>query len=84
MADTAALLGHTSDELYYDDIASRMKSAIQKGLIDDDGKMPLDFMGSYVLAIAFDLAPERKKKKYRRTFDPQDRRKRGIVWIQGS
>ena len=62
MADTAALLGHTSDELYYDDIASRMKSAIQKGLIDDDGKMPLDFMGSYVLAIAFDLAPERKKK----------------------
>ena len=56
MADTAALLGHTSDELYYDDIASRMKSAIQKGLIDDDGKMPLDFMGSYVLAIAFDLA----------------------------
>ena len=48
MADTAALLGHTSDELYYDDIASRMKSAIQKGLIDDDGKMPLDFMGSYV------------------------------------
>lgn len=62
MADTAALLGHTSDELYYDDIASRMKSAIQKGLIDDDGKMPLDFMGSYVLAIAFDLAPERKKE----------------------
>ena len=39
-----------------------MKSAIQKGLIDDDGKMPLDFMGSYVLAIAFDLAPERKKE----------------------
>ena len=24
--------------------------------------MPLDFMGSYVLAIAFDLAPERKKE----------------------
>ena len=61
-ADTAALLGHTSDELYYDDIASRMKSAIQKGLIDDDGKMPLDFMGSYVLAIASDLALKGRKK----------------------
>lgn len=62
MEETAALLGHTAEELYYGDIASRMKSAIQKGLIDEDGRMPLDMMGSYVLALAFDLAPEKKKE----------------------
>lgn len=62
MADAAALLGNTEDELYYRDIASRMKEAIQKGIIGEDGIMPLDFMGAYVLIIAFDLAPEEKKE----------------------
>lgn len=48
--------------MYYRDIASRMKEAIQKGIIGEDGIMPLDFMGAYVLIIAFDLAPEEKKE----------------------
>ena len=61
LADTAALLGHSADATYYAKIADKMKSAIQKGLIDAEGKMPLDFMGAYVLAIAFDLVPEKKK-----------------------
>ena len=43
-------------------IASKMKTAIQKGLIAEDGKMPFDMMGGYVLAIAFDLVPESRKK----------------------
>ena len=61
LADTAALLGYTADASYYGKIAASMKTAIQKGLIDADGRMPLDFMGGYVLAIAFDLAPKKKK-----------------------
>lgn len=62
IADTAALLGHKADEQYYRGIASKMKIAIQKGLIAEDGKMPFDMMGGYVLAIAFDLVPESRKK----------------------
>ena len=62
IADTAALLGHKADERYYRGIASKMKTAIQKGLIAEDGKMPFDMMGGYVLAIAFDLVPESRKK----------------------
>lgn len=62
IADTAALLGHKADEQYYMGIASKMKTAIQKGLIAEDGKMPFDMMGGYVLAIAFDLVPESRKK----------------------
>lgn len=61
LADTAALLGHPEDAAHYEEVADHMKSAIQKALIDEEGRMPLDFMGAYVLAIAFDLVPEEKK-----------------------
>lgn len=64
IADTAALLGHKADEQYYRGIASKMKTAIQKGLIAEDGKMPFDMMGGYVLAIAFDLVPESRKRAW--------------------
>ena len=77
MADTAALLGSISDELYYDSIASKTKSAIQKGLIDDRKDTLLIFIGGYVLAIAFDLALK-GRKSIARTFDSQNRRKRGL------
>lgn len=63
MADTAALLGRSEDETYYRGIAAKMKEAIQKGVIGEDGAMPADFMGSYVLAIAFDLVMEGQKDK---------------------
>lgn len=60
LAHTASILGFTEDESYYTDISKKLKCAIQNGLIDEDGKMPLDFMGAYVLAIMFDLVPEEK------------------------
>ena len=40
--------------------------------------MPFDMMGGYVLAIAFDLVPESRKKEHGRASDSQDRRKRGL------
>ena len=63
MAETAALLGRGEDEEYYRDIADKMKAAIQKGVIREDGSLPVDFMGGYVLAIAFDLASDSQREK---------------------
>lgn len=56
LAETAELLGYPKDGAYYRDIADKMKEAIRKGIIGEDGSMPFDLMGGYVLAIAFDLA----------------------------
>ena len=41
-----------------------MKEAIQKGVIREDGSMPSELMGAYVLPIYFDLVP----KQYRQSF----------------
>lgn len=48
----------------YQDIADHMKQAIQVGVIKEDGSMPSDLMGAYVLPIFFDLVPEDKKVSF--------------------
>ena len=69
---TAPLFGYRSVSLFaeicevlkkeesacYKQAAERMKQAIGKTLMSD-GKMPAEFMGAYVLAIAFDAVPEK-------------------------
>jgi len=62
MAETAKLLGNEQDHAYYADAAAKMKLAIQQGVIGKDGSMPTDFMGAYVLILAFDLVPEHLKQ----------------------
>ena len=61
VSKVAALLGDKESAVYYGNIAEKMKRAIQQSVIEEDGKMPLDFMGAYVLAIAFDVASDRQK-----------------------
>ena len=41
-----------------------MKNAIQKGIIKEDGSMPSDLMGAYVLPIYFDLVPEKHQETF--------------------
>lgn len=55
---------YRADQKKYQEIADRMKEAIQKGVIREDGSMPSELMGAYVLPIYFDLVPERHKQKF--------------------
>ena len=64
MAEIASLLGNDDDKNYYHDIANKMKDAIAKGLIDENGNMPTELMGAYLLPIYFDLVPEIHKKHF--------------------
>lgn len=62
MAEIAQVLGKEEAQ-YFSETAKKMKHAIQEGLMQD-GEMPKEFMGAYVLAIALDLVPD----KYQKTF----------------
>ncbi len=64
LADIACILGKTKDQVYYSQIATKMKKAISVGLIDDEGRMPVDLMGAYVLPVYFDLVPEHHKASF--------------------
>lgn len=55
---------YAADRDKYGDVAAHMKNAIQKGVIREDGSMPSDLMGAYVLPIYFDLVPEQHKKLF--------------------
>lgn len=51
------------DASLYERAAAHMKAAIQKTLMAD-GKMPTDFMGAYVLALAFEVVLEEYKAPF--------------------
>lgn len=55
---------YLSDMKKYQDIADHMKEAIQKGVIKEDGSMPSNLMGAYVLPIYFNLVPEEHKETF--------------------
>lgn len=48
----------------YQTVAEQMRHAIQAGIIRNDGSMPSELMGAYVLPIYFDLVTEEKKAKF--------------------
>ena len=60
------------DEIYgknhqkYQEIADKMKRAIQEGVIKKDGSMPAELMGAYVLPIYFDLVPDEMKESFQK------------------
>lgn len=58
-AEIFKVLGDNKKAEYYEDIADRMKTAIQNVLFDENGDMPTDLMGAYVLALAFGVTPEK-------------------------
>lgn len=57
---------YAADAKKYREIADKMKNAIQKGVIREDGSMPADLMGAYVLPVYFDLVPEQHRETFAR------------------
>ncbi len=64
MAETAHILGNRKDEDFYRDYSEKIKDAFIKGLIRENGDMPVEYMGAYVLPIYFDLVPEKHKQHF--------------------
>lgn len=62
MKEIAAILGENEKSSRYGKIADKMKDAIQHVLFDETG-LKTKYMGGYVLAVAFDLAPAFCKEK---------------------
>ena len=63
-AKIASILGKTSDAEQYQQTADKMKTAFQKGVIREDGTMPSELMGAYVLPIYFDLVPREHQQTF--------------------
>ena len=64
LSKIASLLGKKEDGSYYGDMAEKMKDAFAKGVIQSDGKMPVEVMGSYVLPLHYGLVPEDLRKSF--------------------
>lgn len=60
MTQIARILGKKEDAKRYEDIAAHMKEAIQRTMIPKNGKLKHEFMGIYVLMLAFGVVPEEK------------------------
>ena len=58
MCQIANLVENQEDETYYREIAEHMKEAIRHTLIPKRGRLKHEFMGIYVLMLAFDVVPE--------------------------
>ena len=63
MQKIADILGDKEKSDYYGGVAEKMKTAIQKVYFDESGKLRTNYMGGYVLALAFDLAPDEEQVK---------------------
>ena len=61
MSEIAKILGRDEDAAYYGGMSGKMKTAIQKGVMDEDGNMPGDLMGAYAMPLYYGLVPEHFK-----------------------
>lgn len=65
MAEICRVLGKEEEHTVYENLAGKMKTAIQQGLIYPD-LLPKHLMGAYVLAFAFDLVPTDLHEEYKK------------------
>jgi len=61
MAEICAILGKKEKSLYYKKLQQKIRNAYAKTYIDEDGKLPIQCQGVYVLALQMELYPEDKK-----------------------
>lgn len=61
LAEMLMAVGEYQKAEGYEAVAKNMREAIQTALFAEDGTMPTDLMGAYVLAIAFDVVPEKHR-----------------------
>lgn len=64
MSEICRVLEDREKTDYYEDMAGKMKHAIQRTLFEQD-LLPRDLMGAYVIAFAFDLVPESFREEYK-------------------
>lgn len=63
-AEEGAGSAYAQDAARYANVAAHMRDAIQRGVIGEDGSMPSDLMGAYVLPIHFGLVPEQHERTF--------------------
>lgn len=63
LAQIAEVLGRTEDARRYGDRAERVRAAFSDEYLDAEGRLPVQLQGPYVLALAFDLVPQRLRSK---------------------
>jgi alpha-L-rhamnosidase len=62
VAKTATVLGRPGDAIYYQNIVSRTKDAIQKAYFNQDGTLRIRTQTAHVLALVFDLVKENQRQ----------------------
>lgn len=62
-AETASLIGKTSDADRWQTLADRTREAFLNAYVDEDGRIHSDAPTAYALAIAFDVLPESHRAK---------------------
>ncbi len=60
-AEICGALGDVEKQQYYQDLNVKIRGAYAEEYIDENGRLPLELQGLYVLALAMDLYPESKK-----------------------
>lgn len=64
MAEVAKILENNKDYIYYSGIVKKMETAFEKGVIDENGNMPIELMGAYIMPLYYNLVPEKWKKHF--------------------
>lgn len=67
MAYIAEVLDEKEDASFYRDMENKMTEAFCKGCITAEGKMLVENMGAYIMAIYYDLVPEHLKQHFSKT-----------------
>lgn len=65
MAQISEILHETQDATCYGEIAGKIKDAFGAWITANQGKMPIELMGAYLMPLYFDLVPE----QYRSSFE---------------
>jgi alpha-L-rhamnosidase len=63
VAKTAGVIGNEDLEEYYTDLAKKIKRAIQKEYISENGRLTIDKQAAYVLTLYMDLCKEEHKER---------------------
>ncbi|MDE6907493.1 MAG: glycoside hydrolase family 78 protein [Lachnospiraceae bacterium] len=61
MADISRILGEEEKRMHYLGLNENIRKAYAKEYIDEEGNLPLELQGLYVLGLAFELFPKEKK-----------------------
>ena len=62
MARMAEIIGKDGDAARYAQHAAKIREAFKAWIIANDGKMPIELQGAYLMPLYFDLVPEQYKK----------------------